>query len=442
MLQKGYDRNQMQVFALESMISKDSKVRVIDTMVDMLDLVALGFDLKGQQDNGRPAYPAEVLLKLLYYGYLHKVRGSRPLAREAVTNIEAMWLCNGLQPKYKTIADFRKNNVKALEKSFYQLNIFLRSLGLFNEELVAIDGAKFRAQNSKKNNYNKKKVDQHLDYINKQTKQYLEEFDQLEQEEAPSDGKEEQVLEIAEKLDHLAQRKKKYTNLSEQVADARQEGQTQISTSDPDARSLPKKTNIVEVSYNVLTAVEADNKLIVNYQVTNKLAFRFQVYKLPFAICNACSDKEACAASKLKYRHGQEIQRNEYEVYIEENIERVKLNPEIYRQRQSIVEHPYGTIKRGWAYDYTLLKGMEKVAGEFAIVFTMYNLRRAMSIFGVEELIKRLEAACLLIIDRIWLILSCFMPILFKFDLPREFTFQQINCRSKSLMVCEGMKFC
>ena len=529
MLQEGFDRNQTQLFALESLVGKQSTVRIIDALVDLLDINALGFKIKGKVKNGRPAFPASILLKLLYYGYWNRVRSSRRLAREAQTNIEAMWLCNGLQPGYKTIAEFRKQNVKALEKSFYQLNKFLKAQGLFNEEIVAVDGSKFRAQNSKKNNYNKKKVDQHLEYIARETKKYLDELDQIDQVEEATEIELEQSREVSDKLDQLKQRKDKYTELSTQVEAAREEGQTQISTSDKDARALPKKMNIIEVSYNVLTAVEADNKLITNYKVDNKLdtyalsgmaqdarkvmekqegepltvladkgfdtgvelkkcsendiitlvapknrasslknkafnknaftydeeldcyicprqqhlktngtwynknngkyrqSYRVQHYKLPFAVCNACPDKLECAGAKLKNRHGQVIERNEYEPYIEDNVERVKLNPELYRQRQSIVEHPYGTIKRAWGYDYTLLKGIEKVAGEFATIFTIYNLRRVMSILGIEELIKRLKAACLLTMEQVCLILSRYVHFLYKFEKWIKFIFQKIG---------------
>ncbi|MEO0902616.1 MAG: transposase, partial [Bacteroidota bacterium] len=152
MLKQGVDRNQLQMFSLEVLVEQNSIVRVIDAFVDMLNLEELGFIIKGQIDNGAPAFPAPDLLKLLYYGYLHQVRTSRPLAREARTNLEAMWLTKCLQPGYRTICSFRADNVKPLQKAFYQLNAFLKKQDLFDLEEVAIDGAKFRAQNSKKNN--------------------------------------------------------------------------------------------------------------------------------------------------------------------------------------------------------------------------------------------------------------------------------------------------
>ncbi len=113
---------------------------------------------------------------------------------------------------------------------------------------------------------------------------------------------------------------------------------------------------------------------------------------LPFKTCNACPHKMECAGNaNISKSKGRYVERSEYQDYIDRNIERVANNKELYRKRQEIVEYPYGTIKRQWGYDYTLLKGMEKVRGEFAIIFTVYNLRRAITIFGVDELIKRLN---------------------------------------------------
>ncbi len=151
---KGNDRYQFQLICLENMVSPGSHARVVDAFVDFLDLKKLGFEIKGEIKNGRPAYPTAVLLKLYFYGYINRVRSSRRLEREAGTNIEAMWLMKGLRPCYKTIADFRKHSPRAFKAAFKCFNIFLREEGLFSEDTVATDGSKFRAQNSKKNNYN------------------------------------------------------------------------------------------------------------------------------------------------------------------------------------------------------------------------------------------------------------------------------------------------
>ena len=123
----GNDRNQFQMICIESLVSPESRARAVAAFVDFLDVKKLGYKIKGETKNGRPAYTAEDLLKLYFYEYMNRVRSSRRLEREAETNIEAMWLLKGLRPCYKTIADFRKDNPAAF-KSF---NIFLRDEGLF-----------------------------------------------------------------------------------------------------------------------------------------------------------------------------------------------------------------------------------------------------------------------------------------------------------------------
>ncbi len=266
---QGQNRNQMQIISLESCVDVNSYARVIDAFVDFLSLEELGFSIKGKLHNGRPAYPAAALLKLYFYGYINRVRSSRRLQREAQTNIEAMWLLKGLHPCYKVIADFRKNNSKPFKEVFKSFNIFLRDEGLFFENVVATDGSKFRAQNSKKNNYNEKKIKGHLDYIEKQTQQYIKEMDELDKLEDADELHLEQSIDLNNKLNHLASRKKKYEVLNEKIHQAHEKGETQISTSDEDARALPKKMNIVEVGYNAVTTTEAKNKLITNFEILN-----------------------------------------------------------------------------------------------------------------------------------------------------------------------------
>ena len=254
MLKTQQDRNQIQMWSLESAIPKDSIVRVVDAFVDLLNLEEIGFVVKGKINNGSPAFHTGDLLKLYYYGYLNRTRSSRRLEREAYTNLEAIWLLRGTRPGYKTIANFRKDNLNALKKVFRIFNRFLLQEELLDEDVQAIDGSKFQGQNSTKNNYNERKVKQHLDRIEKQTAEYLALMDELDQEEEESEIVLEQRMEVSKKLNHLHQRKVKYDALEEEVKKARADGHTQVSTVDPDARALPKRMNVVEVGYNVLTA--------------------------------------------------------------------------------------------------------------------------------------------------------------------------------------------
>ncbi|MEL6257263.1 MAG: transposase, partial [Bacteroidota bacterium] len=264
----GSNRNQFEFFCLESAITEVSPVRAIEVLVEILPLSDLGFIERGQRAEGRPAYSSTSMLKLYLYGYFNRVRSSRRLERECQTNLEAIWLMRGLRPCFRTISGFRQENAKALQKSFAAFNRFLRNEELFSKEEVATDGSKIRGQNSRKNNYNEKKVNQHLTYIDNQISNYLDQLDQVDLSEE-EEHQEEKQIDLAEKLDLMTERRKKYEALSEQIDAAHEAGQTQISTTDPDVRALPVKLSNVEVGYNVVATAESKNKLITNFEVRN-----------------------------------------------------------------------------------------------------------------------------------------------------------------------------
>jgi len=124
----------------------------------------------------------------------------------------------------------------------------------------------------------------------------------------------------------------------------------------------------------------------------HRAPYKFKRYTCSYKICKHCPFKDDCVGpSPLKARKGRHIERSEFAEYTEENARRYKVSKELYRERQALVEHQFGTIKRQWGFDYTLLKTRQKVDGEFAIVFTCYNLRRAISILGIRELIQTLK---------------------------------------------------
>ncbi|MCG8330276.1 MAG: transposase, partial [Chitinophagales bacterium] len=131
------------------------------------------------------------------------------------------------------------------------------------------------------------------------------------------------------------------------------------------------------------------------YQKNNgkhRRSYKIKRYVSPYPVCSQCPVKSSCLTKTMeKNRHGRAIERSEYEDYVVANAERVKANWEKYRRRQSIVEHPFGTMKRSWGYTYTLMKGKEKVGGEFGLIYTSYNFRRVVSILGVKEIIEQLK---------------------------------------------------
>ena len=255
---KGNDRTQTHLFpvSLDQSIDQNNEVRLIDLFVESLDMGSYGFKSEFKE-NGRPAYHPTDLLKLFLYGYLNKTRSSRDLEKACKINIEVIWLLKSLHPDHNTISNFRRDNPKAIKKVFRATVQIAKHFELIGGKLVAGDSTKMRAQNSKKNNFNPKKIDRHLAYIETKLEQFNKEL-----ETADKDSKKQ----IKEEIKKVNERKQNYNQLSRQLKES---GQTQVSTSDPESRQMITRNNITEVAYNVQTSVDAKHCLPIDYKVTN-----------------------------------------------------------------------------------------------------------------------------------------------------------------------------
>ena len=257
----GTNRNQLPLFAasIEDVVARDNQVGLIDLFVDSLKLQDFGFDFNFVE-NGRPAYHPSDLLKLFIYGYLNRMRSSRTLEKECARNIELMWLLKGLVPDHNTIANFRKDNPKAIARVFRATVQMASHFELIGGELVAGDSTKLRAQNSKKNNFNSGKIERHIAYIDDKLAQYNA---ALAEEDGDTDEKKGLVTKIKK---HEIQ-KQKYIDYQNTIHTT---GVTQISTSDPDSRQIMTRNNISEVAYNVQTVVDAKHNIPIDFKVTNE----------------------------------------------------------------------------------------------------------------------------------------------------------------------------
>ena len=260
----GQDRNQIPLFAasIEEAIEKDNEVRLIDQFVDSLPLDSFGFKVQFTE-NGRPAYHPADLLKLYLYGYLNKTRSSRDLEKECNRNIEVIWLLKGLKPDHNTISNFRRDNPQAIKKVFRATVKIAKHFNLIGGKLLAGDSTKLRAQNSKKNNFNPKKIEQHVAYIDRK----LEEYSKILAVEDSYSISEAERTNLQEKINIHTRRKAVYEHMQQQLL---QSGETQISTTDPESRQLITRNNITEVAYNVQTTVDAKHNLALDYKVTNQ----------------------------------------------------------------------------------------------------------------------------------------------------------------------------
>jgi transposase len=182
---QGEDRTQATLLPelLDDYVADTNPVRVVDVFVDELDLGQLGFEGVDPAATGRPAYHPAVLLKIYIYGYLNRIQSSRRLEKEAQRNVELMWLTGRLTPDFKTIADFRKDNGKAICKVCRQFVVMCQKLDLFSEALVAIDGSKFKAVNNRDRNFTSAKLKRRLEEIESSINRYLVALDTADRQE-------------------------------------------------------------------------------------------------------------------------------------------------------------------------------------------------------------------------------------------------------------------
>ncbi|KUO69163.1 MAG: transposase [Alphaproteobacteria bacterium BRH_c36] len=288
---EGEERGQLSLMptSIDEYVEEDNVVRVVDAFIDELDLQALGFAGVAPAATGRPAYHPSTLLKIYLYGYLNRVQSSRRLEREAKRNVEVMWLTRRLAPDFKTIADFRKNNGTAIQSVCAKFVEICAHIGLFKHAVTAIDGAKFKAVNSRDRNFTRGKLKRRMEQVAESINRYLEALDTADLEEGERAG--EKVARLAARIAAMRARLAELKELEQRV---QEEPDKQISLTDPDARAMA--TNMrgsSVVGYNVQTAVDTEHHLIVAHQVTNVVVDRTLLAPM------AAKAKEAMRAEKL-----------------------------------------------------------------------------------------------------------------------------------------------
>lgn len=502
---KGKDREQVQVVSLEELIEQDNPVRVIDAFVDSLDMIKLGFTHSETKETGRKPKDPSDMCKLYIYCYFYGIRSSRKIERECTRNIEIMWLTNNGNPHNKTISDFRKDNKKALENMFKEFSMLCDMLGLIGKEMVAIDGSKFRASNSRRKNLTKNKVKKMIKHHEESAQKYIELLEDNDKEIKEQDLKIKTKEELQEKLDAAQKRIEELKVIAEEI-----EINGNISLTDKDSKHMSVSNNGTDISHNVQVAVDSKNHLIIGLDVTSSPVDQGQLYNmsvlaakelgvklreteekpdetksenetikdiqnkdvgdeyleylmtvladkgyyqyddlkkcleagiLPIvpkqktpnktgnekyiidnfiydrdkdiyicpenkilinvskknskeysyknkSACMECSQRDQCT----KGPNGKVIKRSEKNDIYDIVNKIMDENKEIYKLRQQIVEHPFGTIKRALGYTYFLTRGNKSVRAESFMHFFTYNLKRVINIIGVKELVTFLNS--------------------------------------------------
>ncbi|ALY66766.1 TPA: IS1182 family transposase [Pseudomonas aeruginosa] len=287
--------------SLDDYVADTNPVRVVDVFVDELDLGRLGFEGVVPAETGRPAYHPAVLLKIYIYGYLNRIQSSRRLERETQRNVELMWLTGRLMPDFKTIANFRKDNGKAIRGVCRQFVVLCQQLGLFAEALVAIDGSKFKAVNNRDRNFTSAKLQRRMEEIESSISRYLTALDTADrQEPAVAQAK---VERLHSKIAALKVKMQELQAIETQLQTAPDK---QISLTDPDARSMMTRGTGM-VGYNVQAAVDAKHHLIVTHEVTNDGVDRDQLSNVAMQAREAMGVEALSVVADRGYFKSEEI---------------------------------------------------------------------------------------------------------------------------------------
>ena len=476
---QGLNRKQQLMFppSLDELVEEDNVVRAIEAYVDTLDIFKLNIKTKKSLiKDGQPAFHPKLLLKIYIYGYLNKIRSSRKLEEEINRNIEMMWLTQGLRPSYKTIANFRKNNPKALQTIFKEFSILLKNLKLITGDLVAVDGAFLRANASKNTLIMRKTVKKDIAKIDEDIKNYMTLLETLDKEDGmPLGYKNSSKLKVSkEEIDKLLTKKEQFQKDLDML-DAL--GKEQHNKTDKDATVMSKPAHNL-MAYNSQIAVDDTYKFIVatdistnghdldqlhnmatrskeitensdivvtadkgyysskeikkciedgietiipprataktkkiknarfsknqfiynheddcyicpNNQELKKIEKQYErdgrmldVYRVSSSYCKICPLKKNCLSDATPNK---QMYRWEHEDLIDSYTKKMS-TPEakaIVKKRGSIVEHPFGTIKRTLGWDHFLVRTKKKVLGENALIMFTSNFKRVLNLIGI-----------------------------------------------------------
>ena len=275
----GSDRQQAQVLppTLEDYVSPNNPVRFLDAFVAKLNLRALGFQYPrpDPEGRGRPGYDPADVLKLYLYGYLHQIRSSRRLETECHRNLEAIWLMRELKPDFKTIANFRKDNAKAFKGVVRQFTQLCRQMDLFGGQLLAIDGTKLKASNAADRNWSQSKLDKQMAKVDGRLEEYLRALEAADAQ--PELGS--RPIDAAQLKAKIARLEEDKTQIQQRLEQLAQSGETQVSATDPDSRSMKSKQGHV-VGYNVQGSVDAKHHLLVSAEATKAVVDQGQLARV------------------------------------------------------------------------------------------------------------------------------------------------------------------
>ena len=440
--------------SLDDMVDGDNAVRAIDAIVETLDKTKLDFVHATLAATGRPPHNPISLFKLYIYCYFEKIRSSRMIEKECTRNIEVMWLMEGIVPDHKCISEFRRQNKDAIKTAFSEFIEICDALGLIGKKMAAIDGSKFRANNARKKNITIRKIDKKLEHFRKMLDEYNRELEENDDKIITATEKINELNNIKETMQNQGRSEVSLTDPDSRLMIQANAGYevsynaqnavdskhdlvvaTDVVNTPADQKQLyqmaDKAANIMGVTkQNPLTLLadkgyfEGENiqkceedkrfnaivarpdekgndgyqKSRFRYDEANdqyvcpagEILYRKGKTKQEYSnrrACMKCQYREMCT----KRENGRIVSRTEYEEAFEAATQRFSENKELYKQRQMIVEHPFGTVKRTLGFTYFLTRGMENVQTENRLHMLTYNIKRVLNIFSIPDLLRLLK---------------------------------------------------
>src|SRR5699024_7784199 len=300
---QGFSRDQIsfQLLSLDEMIDKENPVRAIDAFVESLCLTDMGIKEYKRHNPGQQPYERKDLLKLFIYGYFNKIRSSRSLETECKRNIELMWLVNGIRPDHGTISLFLKENRKGFKKVMRTFTCLLKGWGLIDGKLIAIDGTKIQAQNSKSNYITPNGLTKKINYFDEKIEYYIQRLEKVAQEDELTN---ETVSSIETKIDKYQKKRKHLAKLKKTMNEERKK---QLTITDHESRAM-KNNGKVDVAYNMQSAVDSKHKLIVTLDVVNDVNDQSQLSSMTSQVNEILSkNKDRAIVADTGYYNAKEI---------------------------------------------------------------------------------------------------------------------------------------
>jgi transposase len=404
--------------SLREWLPDDHLVYLVSDVVDQLNLSAIE-SVYEEDDRGQPPYHPRMMTKILLYGYCVGVFSSRKIQKRLVEDVAFRVLAAGNQPDFRTISDFRKLHLKALEELFQQMLRLTLETGTMKLGRVALDGSKFKANASKHKAMSYGRMDETEKRLREEVRKLLGQAEAADKEEDQRYGRDRRGDELPEELQRretrIARIREAKRALEERAREqARSEGEdpkkaqpapkAQYSFTDPESRILKGSDGFVQ-GYNTQIAVEPLFQLIVGQRVTQAANDKQQMVPLLETIEEqsgqtpegVLADSGYCSDENLKYLKKRKIEgfvatgkqkHNERREPCKpgplpkgasrvERMERklqTQAGAAVYSTRKFIVEPVFGQIKQARGFRQFLLRGLEKVRGEWALLCMTHNI--------------------------------------------------------------------